>query len=119
MSFLIDNIYHYLQVDVLESQWIKLNDGIKASRDFEECRMLHDQYQDSILEQCFLNLPDVLKALQDVLLMCTKLCKLLKTVEENDVKNEAFKEAFWQIKHNFEKQSNRVFNLLSNFKDNH
>ena len=51
--------------------------------------------------------------------MCTKLCKLLKTVEENDVKNEAFKEAFWQIKHNFEKQSNRVFNLLSNFKDNH
>ena len=44
MSFLIDNIYQYLQVDVLESQWIKLNVGVKASRDFEEVRMLHDQY---------------------------------------------------------------------------
>ena len=42
MSFLIDNIYSYLQVDVLESQWIKLNDGVQASRDFEEVRMLHD-----------------------------------------------------------------------------
>ena len=51
--------------------------------------------------------------------MCTKLCKLLKTIEENDVKNEDFKSALFQIKHNFEKQSNRVFNLLSNFKDNH
>ena len=35
------------------------------------------------------------------------------------MKNKAFQEAFWSIKHNFEKQSNRVFQLLSNFKDNH
>ena len=63
MSFLIDNLYQYLQVDVLESQWKKLTMGIQASRDFEEVRMLHDKYLDSIIEQCFLNLPEVLRAL--------------------------------------------------------
>jgi len=63
MSFLIDNLYSYLQVDVMEGQWVKLAEKIRKSRDFEEVRMLHDGYLDSIKEQCFLNLPKVLKAL--------------------------------------------------------
>ena len=63
MSFLIDNLYQYLQVDVLESQWQKLSEGVQTSRDFEEVRILHDSYLDSIIEQCFLNLPEVLKAI--------------------------------------------------------
>jgi hypothetical protein len=50
MSFLIDNIYAYLQVDVLEGQWQKLKIGIKRSKDFEEVRLLHDMYLDSIIE---------------------------------------------------------------------
>ena len=90
MSFLIDNIYHYLQVDVLESQWVKLQKEIKASRDFEEVRILHDQYLSSIVEQCFLNLPEVLRALQDVLLMCIKLCRILNEISEEDMMNKAF-----------------------------
>ena len=50
MSFLIDNLYQYLQVDVLESQYLKLSEGVQASRDFEEVRILHDRYLDSIME---------------------------------------------------------------------
>lgn len=50
MSFLIDNVYSYLQVDVLESQWSKLQIGIKGSQDFEEIRMMHDRYLNSITE---------------------------------------------------------------------
>lgn len=67
MSFLIDNLYSYLQVDVLESQWSKLEKGISASEDFEEVRLLHDKYLKSITDQCFLNMNQVLKALQDVI----------------------------------------------------
>jgi hypothetical protein len=50
MSFLIDNLYSYLQVDVLESQWSKLSESLQASRDFEEVRIMHDKYLDSIIE---------------------------------------------------------------------
>lgn len=38
MSFLIDNIYSYLQVDVLQGKWQTLKTSIKTSRDFEEVR---------------------------------------------------------------------------------
>lgn len=109
MSFLIDNLYSYLQVDVLESQWSKLHAGVKASRDFEEVRILHDKYLASIVEQFFLNHPKVLKTLQDVLVMCQKLCRLLREMEEEDMQNGAFRDQFFGIKSNFEKQSSRVF----------
>lgn len=98
---------------------MKLSAGLAKSHDFEEVRILHDRYLESILEQCFLNLPDVLKSLQDVLLMCTKLCFLLQNIDEDSIKDAQFSEQLVTIKHNFEKQSNRVFQLLSNFKNNH
>lgn len=50
MSFIVDNIYAYLQVDVLESQWSKLVESINASRDFEDVRLLHDRYLASITD---------------------------------------------------------------------
>ena len=73
MSFLVDNLFAYLQVDVLESQWSQLVANIEKSKDFEEVRMLHDNYLRSITDQCFLNLQKVMKALQDVLHMCRLL----------------------------------------------
>jgi len=33
--------------------------------------------------------------------------------------NKAFEDQFWKLKVNFERQSNQVFQLLSNFKNNH
>jgi len=64
MSFLIDNIYAYLQLDVLESQWSALVHGVDTSQDFEEVRLLHDRYLVSIMDQCFLlNQNHVLKAI--------------------------------------------------------
>lgn len=91
---------------MLESQWLKLSDGVQASRDFEEVRILHDRYLDSIIEQCFLNLPEVLKAVQNVLHMCTRLCMLLRGIDEEQMKNKSFEEQFWKLKVNFERQSN-------------
>ena len=58
---------------------------MQSSRDFEEVRILHDSYLDSIIEQCFLNLPEVLKAIQGVLHMCTQLCKLLRGIDEEQM----------------------------------
>lgn len=92
---------------------------MQGSRDFEEVHILHEKYLDSIVEQCFLNLPDVLKALQGVLHMCTQLCRLLRGIDEDQMQNKSFEEQFWKLKVNFERQSNQVFQLLSNFKNNH
>jgi hypothetical protein len=37
-------------VDVLESQWSKLEESIAVSQDFEEVRLLHDRYLANITD---------------------------------------------------------------------
>ena len=44
MSFLVDNIYSYLQVDVLEALRGQLMQGLEKSSDFEEVCKLHDNF---------------------------------------------------------------------------
>jgi len=119
MSFLVDNLFAYLQVDVLESQWTHLVESIQRSQDFEEVRLLHDSYLMQITDQCFLNQSQVMKALQDVLHMCRLLCRLLKQMDDETVRSQKFQEEFMRIKGQFEKQSNIVFKLLSTFKNYH
>ena len=40
--------------------------------------MLHDMYLESVIEQCFLGLPKVIRAIQKVLQISTLMCRLLK-----------------------------------------
>ena len=80
---------------------------------------MHDRYLASITDQCFLNLSQILKALHDVLYMCQMLARLLKNLNEESIKSEQFQTEFSRIKFNFEKNSNIVFKLLSNFKNYH
>jgi len=95
MSFLVDNIYTYLQVDVLETQWQELKKGLAKSSDFEEVCKLHDKYLSIITEQCFLNHPEVLKAIQDIIFVAQKLCRFLGMLDENELlTNEEVPEKF-------------------------
>ena len=43
----------------------------------------------------------------------------MRGIDEEQMKNKSFEEQFWKLKVNFERQSNAVFTLLSNFKNNH
>jgi gamma-tubulin complex component 4 len=54
MSFLVDNLQYYLQVDVIESQFSILVDKIQATRDFEEIQLAHDVFLATLLGQFFL-----------------------------------------------------------------
>lgn len=93
----------------MEGQWQKLKASIKKSRDFEEVRMLHDLYLDSLHEQCFLGVPKVVKAIQNVTGMCSVLCRLLREMDEEAMDNQLFTEQFWSIKSKFELSSSQVY----------
>lgn len=82
MSFLVDNIYSYLQTDVLEACQNQLLEGLKNSTDFEEVCNMHDNHIQQLIEQCFLNYAEVLKAINDVLYVSQKLCKFLSQMDE-------------------------------------
>jgi hypothetical protein len=46
-----------------------------------------------------------LKALQDVLQMCSMLCRLLREMDTEEMQSDTFREQFWQVKSKFERQS--------------
>lgn len=54
LSFLIDNLQYYLQVDVLESQFSIMMEKIKETSDFEKIIKAHGCFQANILSLCFL-----------------------------------------------------------------
>ncbi|XP_044300831.1 gamma-tubulin complex component 4 isoform X2 [Varanus komodoensis] len=54
MTFLVDNLQYYLQVDVLESQFSQLLQQINATRDFESIRLAHDHFLSNLLAQSFI-----------------------------------------------------------------
>jgi len=64
--------------------------------------MLHDRYLSQITDQCFLNLNNVLKALNDVLHMCQLLCRLLKEMDDESIRRPEFQSEFARIKASFE-----------------
>ena len=116
MSFLVDNIYSYLQVDVLEALHNQLIEGLKSSSDFEEICKMHDNHIQQLIDQCFLNYAEVFKSINDVLYVSQKLCKFLSQMDEEQIlENEDFPAKFLQIKSNFEMLSNKIFTTIASF----
>ncbi|XP_067002486.1 gamma-tubulin complex component 4 [Anabrus simplex] len=62
LIFLINNLQYYLQVDVLESQYIQLQTSIRATKDFQKVQQAHTVFLTNVLSQTFilmgLNKPD-------------------------------------------------------------
>nr|KAG5690685.1 hypothetical protein BaRGS_013471 [Batillaria attramentaria] len=56
MSFLVDNLQYYLQVDVIESQYGLLLDQINSTRDFEAVKLAHEQFLAALLAQSFVHM---------------------------------------------------------------
>lgn len=54
MSFLVNNLISYLQLDVLESQFKELKNYLARASDFEDVRSRHDKYLATITHQFFI-----------------------------------------------------------------
>ena len=79
MSFLIDNLQFYLQADVLETQFMELEEKIKQSKDFEQIRMAHDTFLTKIQAQSFLLNKTVFTCLNEIMDICLTFSSLVIT----------------------------------------
>eukprot|EP00697_Spironema_sp_BW2_P001933 gnl/Spiro4/12596_TR6663_c0_g1_i1.p1 gnl/Spiro4/12596_TR6663_c0_g1~~gnl/Spiro4/12596_TR6663_c0_g1_i1.p1 ORF type:complete len:769 (-),score=221.58 gnl/Spiro4/12596_TR6663_c0_g1_i1:104-2410(-) len=77
MSFLIDNLQYYLQVDVLETQFSILLQKLSTATDFETVSKAHDNYLAVIASQCFISVKLISSALESVFADCLKLCTMI------------------------------------------
>lgn len=61
LIFLVDNLQYYLQVDVLESQYMLFQSAVEATKDFEKIQKAHILFQANVLSQTFLLVEKVSK----------------------------------------------------------
>ncbi len=118
MAFFVHNVMAYFQVDVLEVQWTRLEDGVGKSQDFEEVRKLHDVYLTNITSQCLIHMSKLVKALEELLHTCMKMCFFLDRVEASEEFTSDMEADYGQIKQEFEQQSAAIFRMMSNVKKN-
>lgn len=84
MSFLIDNLQFYLQADVLEAQFVELENKIKQSKDFEQIRFAHDTFLTKIQTQTFLLNKTVYTLLNEIIESCLQFSALVVSSVENE-----------------------------------
>jgi hypothetical protein len=108
MSFIVDNFMAYFQLDVIQAQFLKFQKLIGESEDFEEVRKYHDQYVASIAQQCFLHVPKIVRAVQEIARVSIELCTALETGDNID-----------ELRRRFESESHLIFKILSSIKNQH
>ncbi|XP_013394474.1 gamma-tubulin complex component 4 [Lingula anatina] len=114
MSFLVDNLQYYLQVDVIESQFSILLEKIHTTRDFEAIRLAHDQFITSLLSQSFLLMKGVSRCLHEILNGCHAFCVLVSHSHTGMDERQIAK--LEEIAKNFQRQSKLLFSILSSVK---
>lgn len=59
LMFLMDNLQHYLQADVLETNFAKFMQAVDRTNDFEKLKRAHATFLADVLSQSFLTVTSV------------------------------------------------------------
>ena len=105
MSHLVNNLLIYIQVDVIEAQFHRLESGVAAAKNFQETEALHRGYLAALVAQCFLDIPTVSGMLQAVM----QLCRRLRLLAERPTLDPGAVEA---LSVEFLRKSNTLYTVL-------
>ena len=114
MGFLIDNLQHYLQVDVLEAQWQGFVKTAETCNDFEALASAHEACLSALHAQCFLQASSVAAALHQIFQLCFSLCRMLTYAEHGTRAQASYRSQFATVSREFSRQSAFLFAFLSN-----
>ncbi|KAL4227566.1 Gamma-tubulin complex component 4 [Mactra antiquata] len=116
MSFLVDNLQYYLQVDVIESQYGILIEKINSTRDYEAVKLAHEHFLSALLSQCFVHMKSVAHCLYEILDQCTTFTSLVVRCEYPMSHKDVTQ--LESITKNLQRQSSLLFKMLSSVRSN-
>ncbi|WIA33536.1 hypothetical protein OEZ86_006660 [Tetradesmus obliquus] len=85
MGHLVGNLQIYLQLDVVESNYARLQEKVAAAQDFEEAERAHDRFLQALVAQSFLGSGILGKQLSEVFGQSAALCRLVKGAREDGI----------------------------------
>lgn len=113
MGFLIDNLQYYLQVDVIESQFLRLLEKMRGTRDFEECRLALDTFLAKLQAQCFLQERVISKCIENLVKQCEALTRLSRLLMDSAQESVDSNEELESISKSFSAHSIFLFKCLN------
>lgn len=86
MQFVVDALLYHLQVDVVETAYNTLQEGILKANDYNGLQYAHEFYLRSLLDGAFLTQPSVSSCIARLLNHCERFISLVST-HQNDLVN--------------------------------
>lgn len=112
MSFIVDNIWSYFHLDVLEVQWTRLNKSLDNLKEFEDLRRAIKKYLESIYIQTFLNFPEIIRNLFVIIEHCKKYCSLIKRIESGELIYDVETDLL-DLQRKFDESASRFIRLIN------
>eukprot|EP00850_Spirogloea_muscicola_P000199 SM000001S04601 [mRNA] locus=s1:1183327:1188871:- [translate_table: standard] len=111
MSFLVSNLQFYIQVDVIEPQYKRLQDRILTTCDYNDLVRFHDEFLSALTSQSFLEIGSIFRIVGAILGLCLQLCKLTRTHKGNPPRG-----GVQPIMEEFGKKANSLHTILRSSK---
>ncbi|KAF6261046.1 gamma-tubulin complex component protein [Scenedesmus sp. NREL 46B-D3] len=85
MGHLISNLQIYLQLDVVESNYAKLQEKVAAAQDFAEAEHAHERFLHALVTQSFLSHQMLGNQFSQVFEQSSALCRLVRGARERGI----------------------------------
>ncbi|KAF0755697.1 gamma-tubulin complex component 4 [Aphis craccivora] len=117
LSYLIDTLYSYLQLDVIEDEYFLLLEKLTNANDFQTIKHIHDMFQTNIMRDSFLFMEEVYIALNRILDMCENYCRYMTDITA--ALNPQYKQCFEELNLLFTKKPNKLISLINIIQEIH
>jgi len=117
LTFLIDTLYNYLQLDVIEDEYFLLTEKLTHANDFQTIKHIHDVFQTNIMRDSFLFMEEVYMAFNRILDMCENYCRFMTDITA--ALNPQYKQCFDELNLLFTNKPNKLIVLLNTIQEIH
>lgn len=74
----VQQFMYYVCFEVLEPNWVLMEQRIKKATTVEEVLKIHSDFQDTCLKECMLTTPNSLKIFNEIMMTCKKFVKFFE-----------------------------------------
>lgn len=118
LTFLIDTLYSYLQLDVIEDEYFTFLEKLSNANDFQTIKHIHDVFQTNIMRDSFLFIEEVHIAFIRILDMCEIYCNYITDIT-SALNPQYYKHCIDELSLLFTKKPNKLVTLLNIIKEIH
>ena len=97
MSFVVQNFYYYLQVDVISSNYAKTIAAINNTKDYETLILENEKFISQIMVQSFVEMAPVKNCVTNILEVCHIYHRLVEKLSIEDVLDQKHRDVFDKV----------------------